>query len=204
MTVLSQQHHVYAVDIPGEAGNSADNRLDLSARDYADWLNNVLDALAIDRANVVGNSLGGWMALKFAVTYPERVSKLALIATSGLSKQNPATMDASEAEQAELADEIGNGVKLPDEVQAFIDMILDGYLPLREELPVFTDDQLNTLTMPVLFVAGENDVMTDVKASALRLKTNLPQAQIRILSNTGHIVLNALNELLPFLTNAPN
>ena len=199
MTALSQVFHVYAVDIPGEAGNSDENRLDLSTRAYADWLQDVMGALGIAQATIIGNSLGGWMALRFAVTYPEKVKRLALIATSGLSRQNPATMDESDEGQTELENEVKAEAKLPEEVEAFINMILDGYIPLREELPVFSDEQLNTLTMPVLFIAGENDVMTDTKVAADRLNAILPQTEIHLLPDTGHIVLNALSYLMPFL-----
>jgi pimeloyl-ACP methyl ester carboxylesterase len=72
LSALSGRRRVYAVDIVGEAGNSADNRPPLRTDAYADWLGEVLDALGHDSAAVVGNSLGGWIALKFAVTYPQR------------------------------------------------------------------------------------------------------------------------------------
>lgn len=199
MTALSQWYHVYAIDILGEAGNSDETRLDLSASAYADWLRDLTDALGVDKAVVIGNSLGGWMALRFAVTYPGRVKKLALIATSGLSKQNPATLDESESGQTDLGNEVTDGVKLPEEVTAFIRMILEGYLPMREELPVFTDEQLRALTMPVLFIAGEKDIMTDAREAAARLEAILPRAETHLLSNTGHIVLNSLEFLVPFL-----
>jgi len=199
MLALSQMYHVCAVDIPGEAGNSEDNRLDLKTEVYANWLKETMGALGIERASLVGNSLGGWMALRFAVSYPERVEKLALIATSGLSKQSPATMDTTDEGKAGLESEVKESAKLPEEVEAFINLILEGYLPIREELPVFSDEQLRSLTMPVLFVAGENDVMTDTKAAADRLKAILPQAETHLLKNTGHIVLNSLDYLLPFL-----
>ncbi|MGI5970563.1 MAG: alpha/beta fold hydrolase [Oscillospiraceae bacterium] len=42
---------------------------------------------------IIGNSLGGWMALKFATAYPERVSKLVLIASAGLAEIRPQFID---------------------------------------------------------------------------------------------------------------
>ncbi len=199
MTALSKSYHVYAVDLLGEAGNSDENRLDLSTRAYADWLKELTGALGIGQAAVIGNSLGGWMALRFAVTYPDSVKKLALIAASGLSRQNPATLEQPKDGRSKLEDTVRADAKLPEEVEAFINMILDGYLPIREELPVFSDEQLRALTMPVLFVAGENDVMTDAKAAADRLEAFLPQAEVHLLKNTGHVVLDALAYLAPFL-----
>lgn len=199
MTALSQVFHVYAIDIPGEAGNSDENRLDLSTSAYADWLRDVMKTLGVEQATIIGNSLGGWMALRFAVTYPEKVKQLALIAASGLSRQNPATLDESNEGQSELENEVKSEAKLPEEVEAFINMILEGYIPLREELPVFSDEQLKALVMPVLFVAGENDIMTDTKAAAERLDVILPRVETHLLANAGHIVLNTLTYLMPFL-----
>ncbi len=205
MMALSAQFHVLAVDIPGEAGNSEENRFDLHLNEYADWLKAVFDALSIQQAVVMGNSLGSWMALKFAVNFPDCVKKLILIAPSGLSEQNVTMLDM--AKQAAEKDEtltmdasISKGIDLPKEVLEFINLIISGYYPITEELPVFTDEQLKQLTMPVLFIAGKLDVMVDAPAAAKRLATLLHQADIRLLENTGHLVLNALEYVLPFLS----
>ena len=60
---LSNNFRVYAVDIVGEAGNSEEYRPDLSSEAFALWMKDVLDALGLERAVLIGNSLGGWMAL---------------------------------------------------------------------------------------------------------------------------------------------
>jgi len=201
---LSGSFHVCAVDIPGEAGNSEENRLDLASDAYADWLRETLDALGIERAILAGNSLGSWMALRFAVTCPERVEKLVIIAPSGLSKQNAGVLEqAKRAKAKNEALTLGNGVvggaHLPTEVEAFINLILSGYYPISEELPAFSDAQLGRLTMPVLYIAGENDEMVDQPGAAEQLKKQVPQAEIHLLEHTGHMVLNALDYIVPFL-----
>ena len=86
---LSTQFRIYAVDIIGEAGNSEEYRPDLTSDAFALWMKDVLDALSLESAVLIGNSLGGWMALKFATAYPERVSKLILIASAGLAQIRP-------------------------------------------------------------------------------------------------------------------
>ena len=45
----------------------------------------LLDALGIERASILGHSMGGYVALQFATNYPERLNKLVLVATSGLA-----------------------------------------------------------------------------------------------------------------------
>ncbi|HOP11369.1 MAG TPA: alpha/beta hydrolase [Oscillospiraceae bacterium] len=200
---LSAQFHVFAADIPGEAGNTEENRLNLRSDDYADWLKAVFDALSIKQAVVMGNSLGSWMALKFAVKYPEYVSKLIIIAPSGLSHQNDkilekAKQSAQQNEDLTIDSSISQGIELPKEVLEFINLIGAGYYPITEELPAFSDEQLKRLTMPVLFVAGKLDVMVDAPAAAKRLGNLLPHAEIRLLENIGHMVLNALEYIIPF------
>jgi len=85
ISALSSTFHVLAVDILGEAGNSAENRLDLDSEDYADWLAEVFEACAVKKPVIMGNSLGSWMALRFATKFPERVERLILLAPAGLS-----------------------------------------------------------------------------------------------------------------------
>ncbi len=53
------------------------------------WLDDVLDGLKLERAALVGVSLGGALALDYAVRRPERVDRLALLAPSGIGRQRP-------------------------------------------------------------------------------------------------------------------
>jgi pimeloyl-ACP methyl ester carboxylesterase len=82
---LMDSYHVFAADIPGEAGNSSEYRLSLDTPDYADWLASVLDALNLPRASIAGNSLGGWMALKFATAQPDRMRENVRTAISAIT-----------------------------------------------------------------------------------------------------------------------
>ncbi|HWQ58340.1 MAG TPA: alpha/beta hydrolase [Clostridia bacterium] len=204
MTALSARYRVVAVDIPGEAGNSVENRLDLASEDYADWLAEVLDALGIERATLMGNSLGSWMALRFAVKYPRCVSKLILIAPSGLSGANAELLEKARTaslhgEAMALGPSLTGGATLPKPVEEFINLILAGFNPIVQEPPVFSDGQLKKLAMPFLFVAGALDTMVDAPAAAQRLARLIPRARVHLIENAGHIVFNALDYILPFL-----
>lgn len=188
-----------------EAGNSEEKRLDLNQDGYADWLKEVFDALSIEKAVVMGNSLGSWMALKFSVKYPDCVTRLILIAPSGLSVQNADFLEraknaALKNEALTLDSSVAKGNELPKEVEEFINLILWGYNPIAEELPTFSDERILRLIMPLLFVAGKNDVIIDTVSAAQRLSKLIPNAEVHLLENTGHIVLNALEFVIPFLT----
>lgn len=204
LSALTGSYRVYAVDIVGEAGNSADKRPSLRSDAFAVWLGEVLDALGHDSAALVGNSLGGWVALKFAVTFPRRVSKLALIAPGGLAGQKPELLEkARHADQhretLKVETSVAGGETLPKPVAEFINLILRSYSPITEELPIFTDSELSRLTMPVLFVAGKRDNLLDAGAAADRVKNLLPQAEVRLLEDGGHMILNGPEFIVPFL-----
>jgi pimeloyl-ACP methyl ester carboxylesterase len=201
---LKDNYHVFAADIPGEAGNSSEYRLSLDSSDYADWMAAVLDALNLPRASIAGNSLGGWMALKFATTYPARVEKLMLFASGGLA---PIRADFLErAQAAEEADEtltmeedVAGGDALPKEILDFINLILESYRPLSIPMPLFSREQLKQLTMPVLYVAGLADDLLDSPAGEAALRAGVPHAEIHMLPDAGHLITTPFVWMLPFL-----
>jgi pimeloyl-ACP methyl ester carboxylesterase len=88
--------------------------------------------------------------------------------------------------------------KLPKEVLAFINLIFESYTPIQE-LPLYTDEELLQLNMPVLFLDGENDIIIDSQKSAQRLSQLIPSAEVHLLANTGHVVTNSTEYILPFL-----
>lgn len=80
---LARDFHVFAPDIPGFGlSERPDWMRDMS--DYVLYFRDLLTALNLTRAHLVGHSLGGWMAAEIAVWYPERVSKLVLSNAAGI------------------------------------------------------------------------------------------------------------------------
>ncbi len=201
---LMRDYHVIAVDIPGEAGNSSEFRLSLSTQDYADWLLSVLDALDISRVRLAGNSLGGWMALKFATTYPSRVDKLMLFASGGLAPIRADFLErAQAAEEAEesltFEEDVAGDTQIPQEIIDFLNLILDSYNPLNIPMPLFEKELLSKLTMPVLYVAGLEDELLDSLAGEKALKNSIPHADVHLLPGTGHMITTPFEWMLPFL-----
>jgi pimeloyl-ACP methyl ester carboxylesterase len=200
---LSNHFRVYAVDIIGEAGNSEEYRPDLNSNAFALWMKDVLDALGIESAVLIGNSLGGWMALKFATAFPKRVSRLILIASSGLAQIRPQflhNVDTARQEDGTVpVDPAIIGEKsIPKVVLDFMNLIAENYSPIQE-LPVYEDEQLQRLNMPVLFIDGEDDAIIDAQTSARRLSRLIPSAVISLLPNCGHVVTNSAETIIPFL-----
>lgn len=83
---LSHHHRVYAFDLPG-FGRS-DKRIDDYSLHFAgEFMAAFLDSQGVERASLVGNSLGGAVSLQFAVQYPHRLEKLILVSSAGLGRE---------------------------------------------------------------------------------------------------------------------
>jgi len=78
---LSRDHRVFAVDIPG-FGESGKPLRALDPAFQAEWAVALLDALRIPRGHLIGNSMGGRLALEVGLRAPERVDRLVLLAPS--------------------------------------------------------------------------------------------------------------------------
>lgn len=81
--LLSQRYHVVTVDLPGFGGSSAANHSYVFP-ELARLLNQVISQYAVDKAIVLGHSLGAAIALDFAHRYPEQVERLVLIDVAGI------------------------------------------------------------------------------------------------------------------------
>ena len=80
---LSKKYRVVAPDLFGH-GESAKPRGDYSLGAFAAWLRNLLDELGISRATVVGQSLGGGVAMQFTYQHRDYCERLVLISSGGL------------------------------------------------------------------------------------------------------------------------
>ena len=90
LPVLARKHRVYAPDLPGSP-DSARPAADYSPAFFERFVAAFVDALGIGRATFIGNSLGGLVALRFALSEPARVTALVLVDSAGLGRAvNPA------------------------------------------------------------------------------------------------------------------
>jgi len=86
MPALARTHRVYAPDLPG-SGGSAKPDADYSPAFFTSFISTLLDALGVERTTVIGNSLGGLIGLRLALSEPERVTALGLVSSGGLGRE---------------------------------------------------------------------------------------------------------------------
>jgi pimeloyl-ACP methyl ester carboxylesterase len=204
-----RQYHVYAVDLLGEPGKSAPNRPPWDGPAYAEWLEDVLDSLKIERATLIGLSQGGWTALKFAVYKPERVEKLVLLSPGGIVPDR-----LSFILRAVLLSLLGRwGIKrihrmvlggqtVSEEVEEAMTLIMTHFKPRLGVLPIFPDRELQRLTMPIMLLIGAQDALRDAEKISTRLRKLVPHLAAEIIPGGGHALLNTTVQILPFLSAA--
>jgi pimeloyl-ACP methyl ester carboxylesterase len=83
---LAEDHTVIAPDLIGH-GDSAAVRGDYSLGAHASSIRDLLAALGVERATIVGHSLGGGIAMQFFYQFPQRTERLALISSGGLGRE---------------------------------------------------------------------------------------------------------------------
>ena len=203
-------HHVCAVDIPGEPGKSAPERFSWDGPAFNEWLEDVLEQLGLDTVALGGMSLGGWATINYAAARPDRVSHAVLIVPSGICQPRPgfvlrmlgyALLGARG--RAMMMDYLFADLEMTPELREFLTLTAAHFNFRRGAPPLFSDAQLQRLTMPVLFLAGRHDRLLDTTKTAARLEEFVPRLTVCIDESAGHATVNTAAEVMAFLAGAP-
>ncbi len=206
--LLADRFRVIRIDIPGFALTGPDPSGNYTDARSSDVLAALLDTLAIERAAVIGNSMGGRLAWRFALAHPGRVSRLVLVAPDGfaapgkdygvlegvppLMRVLPYTLPTSMVRQT-LAPAYGDPSRMTEaDVTRGRDMLLAPgvrrAILARMEQRVIDDPRplLPRLAMPVLLLWGERDRMIPA-SHASDWTALLPNAELVVLPGLGHV-----------------
>jgi 4,5:9,10-diseco-3-hydroxy-5,9,17-trioxoandrosta-1(10),2-diene-4-oate hydrolase len=208
--VFAERFRTVVFDMPG-FGRSERPQLDRAyPRVAADALVVLLDKLGMARAHLLGNSMGGYVALEFALAYPDRVDRLVLMGPGGLAVNvlGPETsegarrlgefmMAPSREAMAAWVDTMVANQKVVDD--ALIDERLANALApgaLESTLAIFASlgqhpepvplwARLKGVKAPTLVTWGRDDRMLPVEGALLGFR-QLPNAELHIFSKCGH------------------
>ncbi|PJJ66458.1 alpha/beta fold hydrolase [Chryseobacterium geocarposphaerae] len=202
----SKQYKVIAIDIIGEAGKSAETRPSYETKDFAKWLKEIFDRLNISKANIIGLSQGGWLALRFATSFPELVDRLVLLTPAGVVPTK--TIFIIKAILYSLLGTTGRikinrlvlgSQRMDQKIVAFMDLIQTNFNARIEKEYIFSDDELSRLTMPVLFIGGEQDVIRSTQEITARLQHIIDDFTIITIPEMGHVLTGLAPRIFPFL-----
>lgn len=206
---LSATNRVIAYDFPGHGWSSHTTR-DLEIDDYIEHLRELMDALGLERAHLTGESLGGWVAVKFAARYPDRVDRL-ILNTPGGTMATPEVMerirslsqaaadDPSEervrarlewlmADPASVTDElvrVRRGVYGREGFAESMRHILCLQDPDTRRRNLVTDAELAAVTAPALVIWTSDDPSGPAKAG-LDMAERLPNGEFQLIEQAGH------------------
>lgn len=211
--VWSTHFRVYAVDMIGEPGLSAPSRPPLDSDAYALWLDDVLRGLSVERASLVGVSLGGWLALDYATRRPDRVERVVLLCPAGVGRQRasftfkvlPLLLLGRWGQRKMMQVALGTppagaGATTAERLMSdYLMLIFSSFRPRRVVLPIFGDAALRALEMPLLAIVGARDAMLDSAETARRLERSVPHATVVVLAETGHFIRDQTKPVLDFL-----
>jgi pimeloyl-ACP methyl ester carboxylesterase len=197
--LLEDSFDIIVPDLRG-FGNSTMIESALSMDDYASDIASLLDHLNIQKAAIVGHSMGGYVALAFARRYPERVSGLGLV-SSQLLADPP---ERKEGRYKSAADVEANGIGSVVEAMApkfTTDQKLQAYAreSMQRQQPAAyigalkamaeradSTPLLSSFHFPVVIVHGDSDSLIPIDR-AREVKQALPQAHLVEIQGAGHM-----------------
>lgn len=201
---LAQTHTVIGVEMQGH-GRTANIDREITYPNLASDVVALLDHLGIERAAVLGHSMGGGVALELAVSHPDRVSAIVPISAS-VSKDgmHPDLLDPSTFETSpimptaqDFADFKAAYERLsphPEQFDAFL-MTLSG---MDSDFAGWTDEQLAAISCPVLIVQGDTDFTLVAHAGVMLAK--IPGSALAVVPATTHMQVTRRDTiLLPIL-----
>ena len=209
---LSRAFRVYALDLPGH-GDSDKPDIDYSADTVVQFLLGFVESLGIERPRMIGNSIGGALALITALRYPDLVDGLVLVDSGGLGREVPLYVrlvsvpglgellesskvggtrfmlynvfhDRSFVTQ-DLLDELYRCRQMPGAKEAVVRAVRNTVNLMGVRTQYVLVDALKSLDLPLMLVWGAEDRILPV-SHAYRAAEAAPHARLEVYDGCGH------------------
>jgi 2-hydroxy-6-oxonona-2,4-dienedioate hydrolase len=207
--VAHAEYDVHAIDMLGHGyTGKPDHPYEIA--DYVKHLLDYFEATGIERAHIVGESLGGWVGARTAVEHPDRVLSLQLLCAGGTvarpevmerirtsTKQAVTTDDveltrkrlrllmANEADATEELVEVRHTIYHQPDFVAGVDNLLSLQEMERRQRNLLRPEQLARITQPTLIVWGRQNPFGEVPEAA-GMHEAIPGSQLELFDDCGH------------------
>jgi pimeloyl-ACP methyl ester carboxylesterase len=205
---LSSDYRVICFDMPGAGLSGTDPNSDYSDMRSMQVLTALMDHFGIAKASLIGNSMGGKIAWKFAAAFPARVEKLVLISPDGFASPGeeygkrqavPSMVRLMRYAlpkpllKMNLDPAYGDPAKLTDEiVTRYHDLLLgpgnrDAMIARMEQTELVKPEPLlRSIKAPTLLLWGQKDAMIPL-TNANDYVNTLPKSTLVVLPGLGHL-----------------
>ncbi|MEQ8742709.1 alpha/beta fold hydrolase [Parasphingorhabdus sp.] len=202
------KYRLIAPDLPGFGDNIRDIGRDYDMITQARLVRDFLDAMGIEKCHIGGNSMGGFVALRFALDYPDRLLSMTLFNNAGVvgadeselqkeaqAGKNPLEIHSADDVKRMLAFVAHKPMKVPgqfrkifyEDFAAHRDLLDKIFWTLVEDGTVKPlNDQLGQVKAPTLIIWGRHDQLIDVSCVDV-LEDGIPNAESVIFEDVGHV-----------------
>ena len=202
---IMNDFHIYAVDMVGHPGKSAETSLPAKGYDYGKWAGEVIDGLNYDKISLFGGSFGAGVIAKTMCACPDKVKRVVLYVPSGI-KNAPAINSASMmmpmiAYWITGKDKWLKKCMIPmaitednitDDIYETAKLSID-YAKIKTGMPSDVDEDLmKKCNAPTLVMGAEKDCLFPGKGVIERAKKIIPNCETYLLTGRGH--MNFLTE----------
>ncbi|MEE9465081.1 MAG: alpha/beta hydrolase [Candidatus Neomarinimicrobiota bacterium] len=213
---LSEQFRVYAIDNIYDFGRSKNSLNIKSSDDMMNWLDELFTALDLeDDINLMGLSFGGWLTSQYTLNYPHRLNKAVWLAPAATLFEFPGEWawrgilsclpHRYFMEKFMIEWLFEDLIKRNDEtslkqIDELVEDAMMGLKCFKFRMPVtpsiLSDNELQRITVPTLFLVGENEKLYPAEQAVERLENEAPQIQTEIIPDAGHDLTIVQSELV--------
>ena len=191
-------YRVYSIDLPG-FGRSDRPDVDYSITFQAKTLEQFFDSQNLARADLGGWSMGGWVALKFTLDHPERVRRVFVVDSAGLTFTPPFDLALFQPATVDQAQQLlrlltPQAARIPRFVARDLvrEMRPSGWVVERALNSMMAgsdllDGQLSAMRIPALIVWGKQDALIPLSCGE-EMHRQMPQSQLAIFDGCGHMI----------------
>jgi pimeloyl-ACP methyl ester carboxylesterase len=180
---IAQRHRIYLVDLPG-FGTMRSLRRRFVLAETATWLSEWMEAAGLERAHLVGHSMGGYASVRLAASRPELVRRLVLVAPAGVPAKRsmlghlvPLLLTARCASPAFMPVLVRDALRMG---------LMTLWRAARDLLAEDVRGDLENIEAPTLLVWGENDPLIPPAVGDL-FRKKISNSRLLSLQKAGHV-----------------